>query len=200
MSNNHVLRVTTKPRIVLTAGASGPQRRVCTHRSARAVPQGQRRGRQRRCEFKKNVCRHKVKKRAECVPAARSVWFRSCPSQYAELEGSSCARYHTWCATGHPEPSLHWRTFLPQRSSTSHAVCTFLLSNSVDYIGYSGRETAGTALRRPSTYTELRLGVTYEKGVTLGNVTMSHRTRERPAECLASLSHSTMIGLPRAQH
>ncbi|GBO99865.1 hypothetical protein EVAR_74251_1 [Eumeta japonica] len=44
----------------------------------------------------------------------------------------------------------------------------------------------------------LRLGVTYEKGVTLGNVTMSHRTRERPAECLASLSHSTMIGLPRA--
>ncbi|GBP44916.1 hypothetical protein EVAR_24831_1 [Eumeta japonica] len=48
--------------------------------------------------------------------------------------------------------------------------------------------------------TRLRLGVTYEKGVTLGNVTMSHRTRERPAECLASLSHSTMIGLPRAQH
>ncbi|GBP04271.1 hypothetical protein EVAR_6497_1 [Eumeta japonica] len=35
------------------------------------------------------------------------------------------------------------------------------------------------------------------KSVTLGNVTMS-RTRERPAEC-ASL-HSTMIGLPRAQH
>ncbi|GBP66906.1 hypothetical protein EVAR_60963_1 [Eumeta japonica] len=27
---------------------------------------------------------------------------------------------------------------------------------------------------------------------------MSHRTRERPAECLASLSHSTMIGLPRS--
>ncbi|GBP36235.1 hypothetical protein EVAR_85482_1 [Eumeta japonica] len=43
----------------------------------------------------------------------------------------------------------------------------------------------------------LRLGVTL-KSVTLGNVTMSHRTRERPAECLASLSHSTMIGLPRA--
>ncbi|GBP03375.1 hypothetical protein EVAR_101763_1 [Eumeta japonica] len=38
------------------------------------------------------------------------------------------------------------------------------------------------------------------KNVTLGNVTMSHRTRERPAECLASLSHSTMIGLLRAQH
>ncbi|GBP64925.1 hypothetical protein EVAR_49219_1 [Eumeta japonica] len=35
------------------------------------------------------------------------------------------------------------------------------------------------------------------KSVTLGNVTMSHRT-ERPAECFASLSHSTMIGLPRA--
>ncbi|GBP65749.1 hypothetical protein EVAR_44394_1 [Eumeta japonica] len=48
------------------------------------------------------------------------------------------------------------------------------------------------------TQTELRLGVTL-KSVTLGNVTMSHRTRE-PAECLASLSHSTMIGLPRAQH
>ncbi|GBP60188.1 hypothetical protein EVAR_41880_1 [Eumeta japonica] len=42
-------------------------------------------------------------------------------------------------------------------------------------------------------FTPLRLGVS----VTLGNVTMSHRTRE-PAECLASLSHSTMIGLPRA--
>ncbi|GBP77111.1 hypothetical protein EVAR_61113_1 [Eumeta japonica] len=28
---------------------------------------------------------------------------------------------------------------------------------------------------------------------------MSHRTRERPAECLASLSHSTMIGLPRTR-
>ncbi|GBP21714.1 hypothetical protein EVAR_16264_1 [Eumeta japonica] len=28
---------------------------------------------------------------------------------------------------------------------------------------------------------------------------MSHRAREGPAECLASLSHSTMIGLPRAQ-
>ncbi|GBP40605.1 hypothetical protein EVAR_41685_1 [Eumeta japonica] len=36
------------------------------------------------------------------------------------------------------------------------------------------------------------------ESVTLGNVTMSHRTRE-PAECLR-LSHSTMIGLPRAQH
>ncbi|GBP61100.1 hypothetical protein EVAR_89766_1 [Eumeta japonica] len=46
-------------------------------------------------------------------------------------------------------------------------------------------------------FVALRLGVTYEK-VTLGNVTMSHRTRE-VAECLASL-HSTMIGLPRAQH
>ncbi|GBP30970.1 hypothetical protein EVAR_81868_1 [Eumeta japonica] len=47
-----------------------------------------------------------------------------------------------------------------------------------------------------------RIGCGWEslmKSVTLGNVTMSHRTRERPAECLASLSHSTMIGL-RAQH
>ncbi|GBP34596.1 hypothetical protein EVAR_85316_1 [Eumeta japonica] len=35
------------------------------------------------------------------------------------------------------------------------------------------------------------------KNVTLGNVTMSHRTREA-RQCLASLSHSTMIGLPRA--
>ncbi|GBP57930.1 hypothetical protein EVAR_40789_1 [Eumeta japonica] len=35
------------------------------------------------------------------------------------------------------------------------------------------------------------------KSVTLGNVTMSHRTRERPADALR-LSHSTMIGLPRA--
>ncbi|GBP55961.1 hypothetical protein EVAR_97674_1 [Eumeta japonica] len=56
------------------------------------------------------------------------------------------------------------------------------------------------ALLQPCLTFPLRLGVTYEKGVTLGNVTMSHRTRERPAECLASLSHSTMIGLPRAQH
>ncbi|GBP54656.1 hypothetical protein EVAR_35918_1 [Eumeta japonica] len=59
----------------------------------------------------------------------------------------------------------------------------------------------GTYLEVTPEFTRsLRLGVTYEKGVTLGNVTMSHRTRERPAECLASLSHSTMIGLPRAQH
>ncbi|GBP12349.1 Solute carrier organic anion transporter family member 4A1 [Eumeta japonica] len=56
-----------------------------------------------------------------------------------------------------------------------------------------------TAHFQGSVLKRLRLGVTYEKGVTLGNVTMSHRTRERPAECLASLSHSTMIGLPRAQ-
>ncbi|GBP69103.1 hypothetical protein EVAR_87383_1 [Eumeta japonica] len=35
------------------------------------------------------------------------------------------------------------------------------------------------------------------KSVTLGNVTMSHRTRGPPN---ARLSHSTMIGLPRAQH
>ncbi|GBP53350.1 Zwei Ig domain protein zig-8 [Eumeta japonica] len=34
------------------------------------------------------------------------------------------------------------------------------------------------------------------KNVTLGNVTMSHRTRE--ARRMPSLSHSTMIGLPRA--
>ncbi|GBP40732.1 hypothetical protein EVAR_26395_1 [Eumeta japonica] len=53
------------------------------------------------------------------------------------------------------------------------------------------RHSAGLSLVR------LRLGVTL-KSVTLGNVTMSHRTRESPPECLASLSHSTMIGLPRA--
>ncbi|GBP39280.1 hypothetical protein EVAR_20507_1 [Eumeta japonica] len=58
--------------------------------------------------------------------------------------------------------------------------------------------TAGKlGLDRPALPLMLRLGVTL-KSVTLGNVTMSHRTRERPAECLASLSHSTMIGLPRA--
>ncbi|GBP44187.1 hypothetical protein EVAR_31631_1 [Eumeta japonica] len=51
-------------------------------------------------------------------------------------------------------------------------------------------------LAEESDYELLRLGVTYEKSVTLGNVTMSHRT-ERPAEC-PCLSHSTMIGLPRA--
>ncbi|GBP59268.1 hypothetical protein EVAR_103224_1 [Eumeta japonica] len=44
----------------------------------------------------------------------------------------------------------------------------------------------------------LRLGVTM-KSVTLGNVTMSHRTRERPAECLASLPLN-YDRLPRAQH
>ncbi|GBP34657.1 hypothetical protein EVAR_19048_1 [Eumeta japonica] len=59
---------------------------------------------------------------------------------------------------------------------------------------------SASACRALNAGERLRLGVTYEKGVTLGNVTMSHRTRERPAECLASLSHSTMIGLPRAQH
>ncbi|GBP04264.1 hypothetical protein EVAR_73414_1 [Eumeta japonica] len=42
--------------------------------------------------------------------------------------------------------------------------------------------------------TGLRLGVTL-KSVTLGNVTMSHRTREARR---MRLSHSTMIGLPRA--
>ncbi|GBP07430.1 hypothetical protein EVAR_4797_1 [Eumeta japonica] len=36
------------------------------------------------------------------------------------------------------------------------------------------------------------------KNVTPGNVTMSHRTRE--ARQCPALSHSTMIGLPRAQH
>ncbi|GBP03840.1 hypothetical protein EVAR_45460_1 [Eumeta japonica] len=35
------------------------------------------------------------------------------------------------------------------------------------------------------------------KSVTLGNVTMSHRTRERPPNALR-LSHSTMIGLRAA--
>ncbi|GBP70570.1 hypothetical protein EVAR_54379_1 [Eumeta japonica] len=34
------------------------------------------------------------------------------------------------------------------------------------------------------------------KSVTLGNVTMSHRTREARRDALP-LSHSTMIGLPR---
>ncbi|GBP42790.1 hypothetical protein EVAR_83307_1 [Eumeta japonica] len=72
-------------------------------------------------------------------------------------------------------------------------------------VGVVGAAQAGPGGKRHLNYTTnptlgLRLGVTYEKGVTLGNVTMSHRTRERPAECLASLSHSTMIGLPRAQH
>ncbi|GBP44834.1 Protein tipE [Eumeta japonica] len=61
-------------------------------------------------------------------------------------------------------------------------------------------ESNSPAISNSASLSGLRLGVTYEKGVTLGNVTMSHRTRERPAECLASLSHSTMIGLPRAQH
>ncbi|GBP19746.1 hypothetical protein EVAR_8906_1 [Eumeta japonica] len=42
----------------------------------------------------------------------------------------------------------------------------------------------------------LRLGVTL-KSVTLGNVTMSHRTERGPPNALR-LSHSTMIGLPRA--
>ncbi|GBP38306.1 hypothetical protein EVAR_29250_1 [Eumeta japonica] len=93
------------------------------------------------------------------------------------------------------------------------------LTHSLEGCARAGRFKGGGALRRarekiprPRPITErdilnlaargrrLRLGVTYEKGVTLGNVTMSHRTRERPAECLASLSHSTMIGLPRAQH
>ncbi|GBP49587.1 hypothetical protein EVAR_97884_1 [Eumeta japonica] len=55
-----------------------------------------------------------------------------------------------------------------------------------------------TAARPARPERGLRLGVTYEKGVTLGNVTMSHR-QERPANHLASLSHSTMIGLPRVE-
>ncbi|GBP36496.1 hypothetical protein EVAR_8329_1 [Eumeta japonica] len=67
-----------------------------------------------------------------------------------------------------------------------------------------GVAAAVVALRRSKTKNtltcigreRLRLGVTL-KSVTLGNVTMSHRTREA-TECLASLSHSTMIGLLRA--
>ncbi|GBP39816.1 hypothetical protein EVAR_88318_1 [Eumeta japonica] len=39
------------------------------------------------------------------------------------------------------------------------------------------------ALSRRRMYLKVAAGVTYES-VTLGNVTMSHRTRERPAECL----------------
>ncbi|GBP73386.1 hypothetical protein EVAR_60620_1 [Eumeta japonica] len=63
--------------------------------------------------------------------------------------------------------------------------------------------TSSFGRERPLLYSSACLGCGWEslmKSVTLGNVTMSHRTRERPAECLASLSHSTMIGLPRAQH
>ncbi|GBP55491.1 Dehydrogenase patE [Eumeta japonica] len=41
--------------------------------------------------------------------------------------------------------------------------------------------------RLSHTKVALRLGVTYEKGVTLGNVTMSHRTREGPPNACVSL-------------
>ncbi|GBP70803.1 hypothetical protein EVAR_52930_1 [Eumeta japonica] len=61
--------------------------------------------------------------------------------------------------------------------------------------GVMEEECVARTLTQEVLNSSLRLGVTYEKGVTLGNVTMSHRTRERPAECLASLSHSTMIVL-----
>ncbi|GBP65753.1 hypothetical protein EVAR_44398_1 [Eumeta japonica] len=56
------------------------------------------------------------------------------------------------------------------------------------------RATSGSAPRNRSRVT---LRLSHLKGVTLGNVTMSHRTR-RGRRMPASLSHSTMIGLPRA--
>ncbi|GBP87111.1 hypothetical protein EVAR_59768_1 [Eumeta japonica] len=61
------------------------------------------------------------------------------------------------------------------------------------------RSRSHARLRRNATMSHafsLRLGVTYEN-VTLGNVTMSHRTREARRMPCVSL-HSTMIGLPRA--
>ncbi|GBP98259.1 hypothetical protein EVAR_102517_1 [Eumeta japonica] len=98
------------------------------------------------------------------------------------------AKYHALdCADAHTVYRYCWQTilsvFIRRRTSST----SFVLA------AISGRSSRDRSRG-------LRLGVTYEKGVTLGNVTMSHRTRERPAECLASLSHSTMIGLPRAQH
>ncbi|GBP32628.1 hypothetical protein EVAR_25989_1 [Eumeta japonica] len=62
--------------------------------------------------------------------------------------------------------------------------------------GRPGQTLLKMVTKNPKVCKQLRLGVTYEKGVTLGNVTMSHRTREAPNAL--RLSHSTMIGLPRA--
>ncbi|GBP79799.1 hypothetical protein EVAR_56855_1 [Eumeta japonica] len=83
--------------------------------------------------------------------------------------------------------------------------CGIFIDEELPFIGASpdGLIGSDTCVEIKCPVVAYKMGCGWEslmKNVTLGNVTMSHRTRERPAECLASLSHSTMIGLPRAQH
>ncbi|GBP67485.1 hypothetical protein EVAR_49851_1 [Eumeta japonica] len=108
------------------------------------------------------------------------------------------------------EPSESKRSSLPRYTRNPKVVISTLLSQEqerrwIDGVesGRTGTFTHWTKCNSGSCYLTPVYCCGWEslwKSVTLGNVTMSHRTRERPAECLASLSHSTMIGLPRAQH
>ncbi|GBP90932.1 hypothetical protein EVAR_29390_1 [Eumeta japonica] len=91
-------------------------------------------------------------------------------------------QWNAWVNVGH-------RGTIPPSMRNSASCCT----RGVTKNGYCGLHQSKTLIRKG-----IRCGwESLMKSVTLGNVTMSHRTRE-PAECLASLSHSTMIGLPRA--
>ncbi|GBP76997.1 hypothetical protein EVAR_57678_1 [Eumeta japonica] len=76
-----------------------------------------------------------------------------------------------------------------QRHLCRRARCAVLRINRRSFSVYSTQQTSYCFLSA-----RVAAGSHFES-VTLGNVTMSHRTT---AECL-SLSHSTMIGL-RAQH
>ncbi|GBP96632.1 hypothetical protein EVAR_28651_1 [Eumeta japonica] len=85
------------------------------------------------------------------------------------------------------------RSFM-NRTSRTHKCNHFEAGATSLYVGRGMTRKGGFEYRRGNS-PGLRLGVTL-KSVTLGNVTMSHRTRE---VCRMPLSlHSTMIGLPRA--
>ncbi|GBP16199.1 hypothetical protein EVAR_9911_1 [Eumeta japonica] len=78
-------------------------------------------------------------------------------------------------------------------NQTSRNVC---YENTPLTMERSDNESALDVNSLPSNQPTVAAGSHFEKGVTLGNVTMSHRTRE--ARRMLRLSHSTMIGLPRA--
>ncbi|GBP76826.1 hypothetical protein EVAR_49114_1 [Eumeta japonica] len=75
------------------------------------------------------------------------------------------------------------------------------LAKEASFDRYHRRQLYGHAAANYSAHPRRIKGCGWEslmKSVTLGNVTMSHRTREMPAECPCVSLHSTMIGLPRA--
>ncbi|GBP48759.1 hypothetical protein EVAR_32779_1 [Eumeta japonica] len=128
---------------------------------------------------------------------------RSSRGGYGSVYKAQVALLQKKCEMYGHTPTYAMYTFHMCRPSYATVAADYRLGENAPspvVVGLEHSSTESEVLRKASSRSLLRLGVTYEKGVTLGNVTMSHRTRERPAECLASLSHSTMIGLPRAQH